>query len=238
MKTGKQGERATMVLRRIKDYFEDNDDISEEPVREVPEFPHLVTPVSPLVIQEASEHADLPEDDPDLHEILNAVQRYVENHEYQNRPGNAFYERLVEEFNTPYSLREPIGIKDGELFFTILAEGWKQIGSDIGLNERQLRAVRDAHQLYADTSGFSEYGPLVNVMAIKINSRRLAEFVELCDIPEEQFVGEVELPDVGGQNSEIVLQDFDAEQEQSEVEESSPNVESVGSSGEATTETS
>lgn len=153
-----------------------------------PEFAdyELKTPISPEVIEEAREYTDLRESDRSLIELLNTVQLYVRNHEYADRRGNAFLEKLVQNFNDPHSLREPIEIGDDELIFVVLAEGWAEIGSDLNFSDRELYAVREAHQLYADRQGHSEYGSLLNVMTIKVADSRMQNLIEvLSNAPVE-----------------------------------------------------
>ncbi len=139
----------------------------------------LNTPIDPGTVQLAQQHARgvLGEEDRSLVELLNAIQSYVEQHEYRDRPGNAFYEKLLADFNDPESLREPLYASDDELLFVVGADGWAAISEELRLNTREEKAVRDAHQLYARERGLEEYSSLVCVMAVSIEPARVAEIV-------------------------------------------------------------
>lgn len=170
-----------MLKKRLKQAFSLSN-ANEETISPI-NYPDLETPVSPQVIAAAQEHASFAEDDRDLPELLNAVQEYVENHSRAEDQGNSFLERVIEDSNNRHSLRKIVDVQDGELLFAILAEGWSEIGEAINLNDRELRAVRDAHQLYADASGYSEYGSLINVLAVTIPENSPSDLD--ADLPDE-----------------------------------------------------
>lgn len=153
------------------------------------------TAVPPEIIARAEksmgdELADSPHD---LETLLDAVQNFVWSKEYASRRGNAFFEQIVQDFNDSESLRRPVLFRDGELFCVILAEGWADIGEQVtidgkqGLSANELRAVTNAHQLYADDVGLSEYSAALNIMAINVrNEGRLRSLVDLVDIDDDQ----------------------------------------------------
>jgi hypothetical protein len=121
----------------------------------------------------------------DLVEVLNRIQQWVENHEYQNRRGNAFFERLVQDFNDDGALRRPALVSEGEewaeLIFVVLAEGWADIQDELDLLEEEVRAARDAHQLHAVDRGLAEYSSLVCLMAVRVRPPRAISILEESD---------------------------------------------------------
>lgn len=147
------------------------------------ELENLQTPVHPRAMLEAADHAPLTDQDGTLPELLEAVQRYVDNHELQDRPGNAFYERLVEHFQDDNSLIEPVGVRENELCFVLTAEMWADIQGDIEFSDREIQAVRDAHQLHADHVGYDDHAALVNVISVGVRDRRLQSIIEVANIP-------------------------------------------------------
>lgn len=146
-----------------------------------PRSGELQTPVSREAITEArSTITDdvLAENDRSLVELLNTVQQYIDNQEYVDRPGNAFVERLVEDINDRNSLRRLLVVGDQEILVIIGADGWAQMTDELGLNDREAIAVRDAHHMYAETRGLAEYVTQVNILAIRMYDERLRAFLE------------------------------------------------------------
>lgn len=180
-----------MILERVSivfDWFLDDGNASSDTADIPAEFRELRTPLSPSAIYEAQELVGdrLTEQKRSLPELLVMVQEYVDQQEYSRQPGNAFFEQLVQDFNDPQSLREPIRVTDDELLFIVGAEGWARIAEELGFTDTEALAVRDAHQLYCNSEGYAEYGPLVNVMAVTIDDAdRVRELVEITDVSEE-----------------------------------------------------
>lgn len=146
------------------------------------------TPLPPAAIREAQSHVGdrLTDQEHDLPALLEAVQEYVDQQEYSDRPGNAFFEQVVQDFNDPQSLREPLRVTDDELLFIAGAEGWARVAEETGLTDTEMLAVRDAHQLYANREDFEAYSPLVNVMAVSMDDvDRVRELVQAADVPDE-----------------------------------------------------
>lgn len=164
------------------------------------ELEGLQTPVHPRALLKAAQHAPLTESDRPLPELLEAIQRYVDNHEYQERQGNAFYERLVEHFNDDESLIEPVGVRENELTFVMPAEMWADIQSDVGFSDSEIQAVRDAHQLHANRVGYSAHAALVNVLSVRVRDRRLQSLIDVTDIEPELIDDNVSVS--GGQSAD------------------------------------
>lgn len=140
----------------------------------------LKTPVSPSTVADASAELAplLEESDRTLVDLLNGVQNYVERHEYVDRHGNAFFERLVEEVSNPDSLVTIAAVRETTVVFICPAEIWAQITHDLGYTDREATAVADAHQLYANRIGLAAYGPNVRVMCVAVHDRRRRDLVE------------------------------------------------------------
>lgn len=160
------------------------DSIGPDPNLE-PSPSDLSTPVSPTAIAKAREEHSSDDRDAtrDLVDVLNSIQMWIDNHEYVDRPGNAFFEQLVEDFNDNSTLREPVLVDGDELVFVLLAEGWAEIQAELDLMDEEVTAARDAHQLHAREKGLAEYTPLVNVMAVRTTTERVTEIVEQTDAP-------------------------------------------------------
>lgn len=149
----------------------------------------LRTPLDPETVLRAQDHAEeiLEPEDRDLIQLLNGVQNYVDQLEYVDKPGNAFFEQLVEEFNDEASLRAPILVRDHELLCVLGGEGWADIQEALDLSDREVRAARDAHQLYAEDCGVAEYASIVAVIAVGTQPERVAHILK-HSIPEPERV--------------------------------------------------
>jgi len=136
----------------------------------------LKTPLPLDVVMRAHKHCTkneiLSENDRDLVTVLNAVQIYIDNHELLDKPGNAFFEDLVQAFDNSKSLRVPLKLQGNTLFAVILDEGYQALKDDLDLTQNEINAVRDAHHIYADTAGLSKWAYEVNILAIHVSDAR------------------------------------------------------------------
>lgn len=142
----------------------------------------LETPLPPEAVIRAQQHVEandiLSDKDRNLVTLLNAVQTYIDNHEYMDQPGNGFYEDLLDAFNNPKSLRRPLKLTDDTLFVVILSEGYQAFREDLTLTSREINAIRDAHHIYADMEGLSEWTFQMNVLAIAVSETERTALIE------------------------------------------------------------
>jgi hypothetical protein len=121
----------------------------------------------------------------DLVDVLNDIQRWIDNQEYTDRRGNAFFEQLVEDFNDQSTLRRPVLVDEGpewaELMFIVLREGWVAIQEELGLLDEEVKAARDAHQLYASERGLAQYAETVCVMSVRLRPPRALSIMQASD---------------------------------------------------------
>jgi hypothetical protein len=121
----------------------------------------------------------------DLVDVLNDIQRWIDNQEYTDRRGNAFFEQLVEDFNDQSTLRRPVLVDEGpewaELMFVVLREGWVAIQEELGLLDEEVKAARDAHQLYASERGLAQYAETVCVMTVRLRPPRVLSIMQASD---------------------------------------------------------
>lgn len=121
----------------------------------------------------------------DLVDVLNDIQRWIDNQEYTDRRGNAFFEQLVEDFNDQSTLRRPVLVDEGpewaELMFVVLREGWVAIQEELGLLGEEVKAARDAHQLYASERGLAQYAETVCVMTVRLRPPRVLSIIQASD---------------------------------------------------------
>lgn len=167
----------------------------------------LNTPVSRAVIEQArrGDRVTLEERDAPLVAILEAVQEFVDDHEYTDgadaahdrlfddlggelesvgagRAGNAFLDWLWFE-SSERSLVEARMVGDGELFVVATAEVWAYVADELGLTTSEATAVRDVHNRYAATEGLA--GSVGHsLMVIDVPQERLDRFSSLACVED------------------------------------------------------
>lgn len=151
----------------------------------IPDAASLVTPVPPEVIKTASESTPNAGSDRSLPKLLDGVQKLIESYEYQDRVGNAYYEVLAEQFADPHSLRRPIRANGRELTFVVLAEGVAELGDELGMNEREMKSVQIAHQLYAEQLGYTSAAEQVSVLTIEMSEERVDDILRIGGFSDE-----------------------------------------------------
>ena len=135
-------------LRRIAP-LDDQDEPDEHSQVQAPSIDpdRLKTPLTPAAIERAQANVGelLESSDSSLVDRLNEVQEYVEGHEYVDRHGNAFFERLVEQDDDPDSLIEIVAVRDRTICFVCPGEVWAQVTHDLGLTDSESRAASVLH---------------------------------------------------------------------------------------------
>jgi len=145
----------------------------------------LRTPITPGVIEESEEHCQeniLREHDRSVREVCDEAQQYIDEQEFAERRGNAFLQELAREWSAQDSLVSPILFRETEFFIAYTAEGYRKLADDIGLNDREVKALRYAHHRYAQTRGLQEWASEVCVFCVREDkSSRLRDLIDSID---------------------------------------------------------
>lgn len=172
----------------------------------------LDTPVSKPVVERVRRDDGYVLDDSDapLVAVLEAVQEFVDGHEYADpteaardhtldgrsdemtslgagRAGNAFVDWLWHECGER-SLVEARKVTDSALFFVATEEVWAHVAAELELSATEVAAARDAHDEYAAENGLA--GSLGHsLMAISAPPDRLRRFTSLRYVDDEEYHG-------------------------------------------------
>lgn len=186
----------------------DHDDVSDR--REIG-TDVLDTPVPKAVIERArrDERVTLDERDAPLVAVLEAVQAFVDDHEYEageapahlghavageaaegtgdGRAGNAFVDWLWAECSEQ-SLVEARKVTDSTLFFVATEEVWAHVADELELSATEAAAARDVHNRFAAANGLA--GSVGHsLMAINASHDRLRRFTSLEYVDDEEYRG-------------------------------------------------
>lgn len=137
----------------------------------------LQTPLDEGAIREAAQEIPLEDSDWTLTDLLDAAQMWVEQFGYDEHSGNAFFEQLATQFSDPSHLRKPVRISESRLWFVMLAEGYADMQDDLELTDEEVRAIRDAHHIYAEREGLEEYVTNTNLMCVRVREDPLRDML-------------------------------------------------------------
>lgn len=172
----------------------------------------LDTPVARRVIERArrDDRVVLEERDAPLVAVLEAVQEFVDDHEYTDgvapeyehlfegfggeveslgagRAGNAFVDWVWME-SRERSLVEARKVTDSELFVVATEEVWSYVAGELDLTTTEARAARDVHALYAVEQGLA--GSIGHsLMALTVPHDRLGRFASLEYVDDREYRG-------------------------------------------------
>lgn len=172
----------------------------------------LNTPIPREILERArrEDRVALEERDAPLVAVVEAVQEFVDDHEYADstetdhdhlfgdrgseieslgagRAGNAFLDWLWFECSER-SLVEARKVTDSELFFVATEEVWAYVAEELALTTSEATAARDVHNLYAAESGLA--GSVGHsLMAISVPHDRLRRFTSLDCVDAEAYRG-------------------------------------------------
>lgn len=172
----------------------------------------LNTPVSGRVIERArrDDRITLEERDAPLVAVVEAVQEFVDDHEYADRAdpeydhpfegpagggeslgagpaGNAFVDWLWRESHEQ-SLVEARKVGDSELFVVATEEVWAHVAGELDLTTTEARAARDVHNMYVAEQGLA--GSIGHsLMVLNVAHDRLGRFAALEAVDDEDYRG-------------------------------------------------